>query len=125
MFHKLERVWHTKTIAEVILLCAKQELALRGHKKSSKSQNQGNFVEILNLVSRHDPFIKEKLRKGLRMPNTHLQRSKTHLRVLGGIAQDTICNFIQKAHVFSLLVDETNNFQQGGVVSHCMSIDRY
>ena len=55
---------YIKTIAEVILLCAKQELALRGHKESSKSQNQGNFVEILNLVSHHDPIIKEKLQEG-------------------------------------------------------------
>ena len=29
---------YIKTIAEVILLCAKQELAVRGHKESSKSQ---------------------------------------------------------------------------------------
>lgn len=29
--------------------------------------------------------------------------------VLGGIAQDTICNFIREAHVFSLLVDETKD----------------
>jgi len=47
-------VWHSelshyiKTIAEVILLCAKQELALGGHKESSKSLTRGNFLEILS-----------------------------------------------------------------------------
>ena len=49
---------YIKTIAEVILLCAKQELALRGHRESAKSQNRGNFLEILSLVARHDPVIR-------------------------------------------------------------------
>ena len=82
-------------MAEVILLCAKQELALRGHKESSKSQNRGNFVEILNLVARHDPVIKEKLQKGPQNNKyTYLEIQNSLLGVLGCIAWDTICNFI-------------------------------
>ena len=34
---------YIKTIAEVILLCAKQKLALRGHKESSKSQTRATL----------------------------------------------------------------------------------
>lgn len=101
---------YIKTIAEVILLCAKQELALRGHKESSKSLTRGNFLEILSLVAHHDPIIKEKLQEGpqnAKYTSPEIQNSL--LEVLGGITRDTICNFIREAHVFSLLVDETKD----------------
>lgn len=55
-----------KTLADVILLCAKQELALRGHNESDESQTMGNFLEILRLVSRHDEIVKERLQDGPR-----------------------------------------------------------
>ena len=45
------------SIAEVILLCAKQEFALRGHDESTESHNRGNFREILELVASHDPIL--------------------------------------------------------------------
>jgi len=94
-------VWHSelshyiKTIAEVILLCAKQELALRGHKESSKSLTRGNFLEILSLVAHHDPIIKEKLQEGAQNAKyTSPEIQNSLLEVLGGITWDTICNFI-------------------------------
>ena len=34
---------YLKTIVEVILLCAKQDLALQGHRESSNSDNRGIF----------------------------------------------------------------------------------
>lgn len=49
------------SIAEVILLCAKQEFALRGHDESTESHNRGNFREILELVVSHDPILRERI----------------------------------------------------------------
>ena len=47
--------WHyIKTIAEIILLYAHQEIALRDHIELTHSQNPGNFRAILDLVVRHD-----------------------------------------------------------------------
>lgn len=48
---------YLKTIAEILLLCSKQEIALRGHKEAEISMNRGNFLELLMLVARHDPII--------------------------------------------------------------------
>ena len=48
------------TIVEVILLCAKQDLALRGHREGPNSDNRGNFLEILNVVAKHDPIVQRK-----------------------------------------------------------------
>ena len=35
--------YYIKTVAEVLLLCSKQEIAFRGHDESSESHNKGNF----------------------------------------------------------------------------------
>ncbi|XP_063070750.1 probable serine/threonine-protein kinase irlF [Engraulis encrasicolus] len=55
-----ENKHYLKTLAEVLLLTATQNIALRGHNESETSKNQGNFREILNLVSKHDPFVKKR-----------------------------------------------------------------
>ncbi len=60
------------------MFCAKQELALRGHRESAISQNRGNFLELLSLVALHDPIIKEMIQEGPRNPNTHLRKSRIH-----------------------------------------------
>ena len=56
-----EAIQHNKhylrTIAEVVLLCAKQDLALRGHREDPTSNNKGNFLEILNVVAKNDPIV--------------------------------------------------------------------
>ena len=57
---------YLKTIAEVVLLCAKQDLALRGHREGPTSNNKGNFLEILNVVAKHDPIVQRKLTQGPR-----------------------------------------------------------
>jgi hypothetical protein len=48
------------TIADVLLLCSKQEIAFHGHDESSSSLSKGNFLEILNLVAKHDKVIEDK-----------------------------------------------------------------
>ena len=48
-------------IAEVIILCCKQELALRGHMESTRSHNRGDFIKILQVVISHDPLHREKM----------------------------------------------------------------
>ena len=34
------------TLAAVLLLCARQDIALRGHRESSDSLNRGNFLKF-------------------------------------------------------------------------------
>ena len=50
----------------MILLCAKQDLPLRGHREGPTSDNRDNFLEILNVVANHDPVVKRKLTQGPR-----------------------------------------------------------
>ena len=68
---------YLKSIAEVILLCARHDLALRGHRESMESSNRGNFLEILELIAGHDEVVKDKLKNGPRNPFIHPQTYKT------------------------------------------------
>ena len=60
--------YYLKTIIELIMFCASQEIGFRGHRESeaSCSTNRGNFLELLHLVGRHDPAIERRLNEGPR-----------------------------------------------------------
>lgn len=60
---------YVRRLAEVILLCAQQGLALKGHGDSmdDPSKNPGNFFKVLvKLVSRHDEIVQKRLTDGPR-----------------------------------------------------------
>lgn len=49
---------YIKTLVEVISLCAREEIALRGHNESEGSDKPGHFRSIFELVAKHDSTIK-------------------------------------------------------------------
>ena len=51
-----------RTVAEVVELCARQGLALRGHRESEGERNRVNFLEILTLISKKDSIVRSKLK---------------------------------------------------------------
>lgn len=55
-----------KTILNILKFCSFQEIALRGHREVESAANKGNFLELLVLVSEHDPVVKARLRDGPR-----------------------------------------------------------
>ena len=73
--NRYRKTHYLKSIAEVILLCAQQDLALRGHHESMESSNRGNFLEILELVAGYDEVIKDKLKNG---PRNAIYTSQTY-----------------------------------------------
>ena len=101
---------YIKTVAEVLLLCAKQDLPLRGHREYSELKNQGNFREILTLVANHDAVVREKLQDG---PHNAMYTSpeiqNTILEIMGSLVRDKVCNAVREATVFSILADETKD----------------
>lgn len=52
---------YIKTIGEVLLLTATQNIAQRGHDESEEYINKGNFREILKTLANHDPLVKRRL----------------------------------------------------------------
>ncbi len=55
---------YIKTVADVLLLTATQNIPQRGHRESEKSENKGNFLAILEQIAKHDPIVKKKLSSG-------------------------------------------------------------
>ena len=97
-------------MAEVILLCAQQDIGLRGHRESQSSLNRGNFLEILSLVASHDTTVQERLLCGPRnavYTSPDIQNSL--LNVMANMVRKKICNAVREAGVFSLLADESKD----------------
>ena len=55
-----------KSIIEVILLCGRQNIALRGHRDDNTclNQNRGNFIAMLELIAKHDQVLLDHLQHG-------------------------------------------------------------
>ena len=45
---------YIKAVAAILLVCAKQEIAIRGHIEGEESKNPGNFLSILKLIAAHE-----------------------------------------------------------------------
>ena len=101
---------YIKTVAEVQLLCCKQELSLRGHDESSESLNKGNFKEILALVAKHDPVVADRLIHG---PKNAIYTSpkvqNDVINIMANMVIHQICTSVQKARYHSILADETKD----------------
>ena len=101
---------YLKTIIEVLLLCSKQEIALRGHRESSESLNRGNFLEILGVIARHDKIVLDKMTNGPRNAcYTSPEIQNELLQIMGGVVRERICMAVRKAGVYSVLADETKD----------------
>ena len=104
---------YLKTIAEILLLCGRQDLALRGHHESQSSSNRGNFLEILQVIAKHDRIVEDRIMCGPRNATyTSAGVQNSILKILGDIVRNTVCNGVKKAEMFSLLVDETKDLSK-------------
>ncbi|XP_011403267.1 PREDICTED: zinc finger MYM-type protein 1-like [Amphimedon queenslandica] len=109
---------YIKSIAEILLLCSKQEISFRGHDETESSLNKGNFLEILNLLSKHDPAVNERLSHGPRNAKytSHMIQNNI-IAVMATLVRKNICISIQKAGFYSLMVDETKDLSKQEQIS--------
>ena len=97
----------------MVLLCVRQEIALRGHRESDNSVNRGNFLEILNVVASHDSTVQQKLMNGPRnAAYTSAEMQNTLLNIMGKITKmvrEEDCSQVKNAGVYSISADETKD----------------
>ena len=101
---------YLKALVEVILLCAHQEITLRGHRESCDASNRGNFIEILTLIAAHDSIVQERLQNGPRnavYTSPEIQNALLH--IMGEMVREKICTEVKDAGVYSILADETKD----------------
>ena len=100
---------YLKTIVELLLFCASQEIGLRGHREQ-ESVNKGNFLELLQVVARHDPVVKARLTEGPKnavYASHNIQNELLHMAA--NAVRKIICQGVIDAGFFSILADETRD----------------
>jgi len=50
-------------VIQILIYCARQNIPLRGHDEKITSQNQGNFLELVKLISKYHPSLNNHLVK--------------------------------------------------------------
>jgi hypothetical protein len=105
------------SIINAIYFLAKQGLALRGHDETDNNKNNGNFLELLNLVGVHNSDLKK-----------HLDTS--NFKYICHRSQDDIISLISqeiKSHIvnsiseyYSIIIDETMDLTKIEQVSFCV-----
>ncbi|XP_013421627.1 52 kDa repressor of the inhibitor of the protein kinase-like [Lingula anatina] len=102
-----------RNIADIVLLCARQCIALRGDSEQPDSTgNPGNFLSILRFLSKRDPVMKEHLDSPA-MRNATYMSPQTQNEVIDILAKDivlaNITREVQEAKFFAVLADEISS----------------
>ena len=111
------------TLAEVLLMCAKQNMALRGHRESAESSNRGNFLAIIDLIANHDSVIKEKLHGQKYAVYTSPQIQNYLLQLMGNAVRQRIIKAVQEATILADETKDVNKIEQISIAVCYVDID--
>ena len=102
-----------KTIGEVLLLSAMQDISQRGHWENDENVNDGNFKQIINLIARHDAVVKKKMHQSAQNAKyTSNTIQNEILDTLAYMVRDSIVEDVKDAQYFSLIADETKDISK-------------
>uniref|UniRef100_A0A3B3RLL1 TTF-type domain-containing protein n=1 Tax=Paramormyrops kingsleyae TaxID=1676925 RepID=A0A3B3RLL1_9TELE len=102
---------YIKTVAEILLFTATQNIAQRAHRES-ESDNKGNFLCIMELLAKHDPIVKRKMTS---------QRNATYLGhatqneiidCLAEMVRTSIISEVVQSEAFSILTKDLSKKEQ-------------
>ncbi|KAL3973698.1 hypothetical protein ACER0C_024905 [Sarotherodon galilaeus] len=114
----LENQTYVKTIAEILILTATENIAQRGHRESADSNKRGIFLEMLNMVGNHDPVVKRRLEQ---QAKNALYTSKTIqneiVSCLAAMVAEEIMREVKDSAQFSVIVDETKDVSKSEQIS--------
>ena len=106
-----------------------QEIALRAHREDNPSANKGNFLEMLNLVAKHDEVVGNRLNS---LPNNAVYTSpkiqNNLIDIMTGMVRSQIVSTVKNAGMFSILVDESKDLpkqKQLAIVLHCVHMSTH
>lgn len=108
---------YIKSLAEVLLLTATQNISQRGHKETVDADNRGNFLAILDMIAKHDPVVKKKMTGPRNAKYTSHQIQNEILDTLAEMVRASIINEVKESEVFSLMADETKDLKKKEQIS--------
>lgn len=98
------------TLCNITTFLARQNLAFRGHDENDDSTNRGNFLELIQLISKYDDnlasYLKENVKYG-RYTSPAIQNEI--IGILAQITRDDIVSEIKEAGVYAMMLDETSD----------------
>ncbi|XP_025407219.1 zinc finger MYM-type protein 1-like [Sipha flava] len=116
-----------KNPTRAVILCSRQNLALRGHRGSgkiesneSKVMNEGNFREILRYRAQGDIEMKTYLESLGKMKYTSHRSQNNMIDACNKILLDKVVSRVNTAKCFSILADETVDISGVEQVSLCV-----
>lgn len=98
---------YIKTLADVLLLTATQNIEQRAHCESEQSGNKGNFLEILEMIAKHNPVVGK---RQFKFTSNTIQNEI--LQCLASMVQDSIVKEVKESEVFSIIADESKDLQK-------------
>ena len=116
----IENRHYVKTIAEVLLLTATQNLAQRGHREllNDIGKNPGNFKKLLTLVVRHDPALSARFLDGETVTRYTCPTIQNEiLATLADMVRRGIINDVKTSKYFTILLDESKDVSKKEQVS--------
>jgi len=103
-------------ILDVILLLAKQNLAFREHREN------GNFLEILKLLSKYDPVLREHFLSIEKAKTSYLspQTQNEFIDLLGNHVRQSILDDVKDAKFYSIITDTSPDISQTDQMSQIL-----
>lgn len=102
-------------LLDVTLFLAHQNLPFRGHREDLLSENRGNFLELVKLLSKYDPVLKEHVLRiehavgNNKRVGSYLSKGiqNEFISVLGNQVKQKILDDLAEAKYFGILFDST------------------
>uniref|UniRef100_A0A671TI94 DUF4371 domain-containing protein n=1 Tax=Sparus aurata TaxID=8175 RepID=A0A671TI94_SPAAU len=108
-----ENQYYIKSLAEILVLTATENIAQRGHRESLDSEKKGVFLSMLDLLGNHNPIIKKRLEqqaKNAKYTSKTIQNEI--LECLAAMVKEEIIQEVKTSKQFSVIVDETKDVQK-------------
>ena len=102
-------------IVDIIIFLAKQNLAFRGHREDLNSLNRGNFLELVELLTKYDSVLREHLENIAKAKSEGSINSKMHVTYLSPTTQNEFINVLGD-HVRTQLLKEIKEAKYYGMM---------
>ncbi|KAE9523304.1 hypothetical protein AGLY_016252 [Aphis glycines] len=98
-----------KRLIHVVCFLGKQEIAFRGHNEDSSSINKGNYLELLDLLSREEQLLREHFMSNSVFKGTSSDIQNDLISCITSVLKTKISNELKKANFISIQADETTD----------------
>ncbi|KAL4083469.1 hypothetical protein QTP88_028785 [Uroleucon formosanum] len=111
--HHASIVTENKKYMEAIIISLRmlaiQGIAFRGHIENESSINQGNFLELMKVISLFDNVVKKKMNGPKNARYLHHSIQKELIHIMASMIINKISSELEKSMYFAIMIDETKD----------------